>query len=69
MVTLFTTHCPQCNVLEKVLKQNNIEFNTVDNQEEILKVAQENQIYTSPILQVDDKYMEFKEALAWARGE
>lgn len=69
MVTLFTTHCPQCNVLEKVLKQNNIEFNTVDNQEEILKVAEEKQIYTSPILKVDDKYMEFKEALAWARGE
>ena len=69
MVTLFTTHCPQCNVLEKKLREKNIDFKLVDNEEEILKVAQENQIYTSPILQVDNKYLSFKEALSWARGE
>lgn len=44
MITLFTTHCPQCNVLEKKLREKNIDFKLVDNEEEVEKVAIENKI-------------------------
>ena len=68
MITLFTTHCPQCNVLEKKLREKNIDFKLVDNEEEVEKVAIENKIWTTPLLKVDDKVMNFSDAISWLRS-
>lgn len=61
-IILYTTHCPQCNVLTKKLEQKNIEFNIVDDVNVMLSLG----ISAAPALSVDDgEIMNFKQAVAW----
>lgn len=59
--TLYTTHCPKCVVLEKKLTQKNIEFDVVTDKKEIMKKG----YLTAPLLEVNGKIMDFKEAVDW----
>lgn len=63
MVKLYSTHCPQCIMLENLLKQKKVNF-------ELIKVTPEDvktMGFTSvPILEVDGKFMAFPEARTWA---
>ena len=61
-VILYTTHCPQCNVLTKKLEQKNIEFNIVDDVNVLLSLG----ISAAPALSVNGgEIMNFKQAVAW----
>lgn len=60
-VTLYTTHCPRCMVLEKKLKSKNIDY--VENTDVDLMIGKG--IMTVPILEVDEKQLNFKEANEW----
>ena len=68
MVTLYTTHCPMCNVLEKKLKEAKIEFDTVDDKDTVVKIGKENRIMSAPILKVDDNVMNFTDAVKWVNN-
>lgn len=63
-IILYTTHCPQCKLLEKTLKDKNIEYKEETNVDTMLSLG----IQAVPILQVDDKKMNLKEALTWVRS-
>lgn len=65
MVTLYTTHCPMCGVLEKKLRGAKIEFDTVDDKDTVVNIGRENKIMSAPILKVDDKVMNFTDAVKW----
>ena len=60
-VILFTTHCPKCEVLEKKLKEKNIEYDEVNDTKEIIKRG----YLSAPILEVDGNVMDFKQAVDW----
>lgn len=60
-VILYTTHCPKCMVLEKKLKSKNISYIENTNIDEMLKRGFD----TTPMLEVDAKVMNFKEANTW----
>ena len=60
-VTLYSTHCPKCIVLEKKLKEKNIQFNIVSDEDAIIKKG----FMTVPILEVNDNIMNFQEAMRW----
>lgn len=60
-VTLYTTHCPRCMVLEKKLNAKNIDY--VENTDVDLMINKG--IMTVPILEVDEKQLNFKEANEW----
>lgn len=60
-VILYTTHCPKCLVLEKKLTSKNIEFEEITDNELMLKKG----FTIVPVLEVDGKTMEFKEANTW----
>lgn len=62
-VILYSTGCPKCNVLKKKLFERNIEFTENNNKEEMLNLN----FTTVPILVVDNKAMEFKEANEWIK--
>lgn len=63
-VDLYTTHCPQCMVLEKKLTQKDISYFEHDDIDEIRGLG-----YTSvPILVVDEKKMPFGEAIQWVNS-
>ena len=60
-ITLFSTHCPRCVVLEKKLKQKGIDYNEVND----VAIMEEKGFLTAPVLEVDGKIMDFKEANDW----
>ena len=60
-VTLYSTNCPRCVVLEKKLQNAGIDYSINDNVEEMLSLG----FMEAPILMVDRKAMSFKEANDW----
>ena len=60
-IILYSTHCPRCTVLEAKLKQKNIEYQEINNIDEMLKLG----IQAVPQLKVDGKLMDFSEAIKW----
>jgi len=60
-VILYTTHCPKCVVLEKKLVQKNIEYDVITDKQVIMNKG----YLTAPLLEVNGKIMEFKEANDW----
>lgn len=65
MVTLYSTHCPRCRVLETKLTQKNIEFNVVTDIDKMESLG----IQSVPILDVDDKLLSFTDAIAWVNKQ
>lgn len=60
-VTLYTTHCPKCDILEKKMLSKGIPFSVVDNVKEMLVLG----IVQAPMLQVDGNLMDFVTANNW----
>lgn len=61
MITLYSTNCPKCNVLETKLKNANIDFNISNNLENLI----EQGFREAPILEVNNQYLKFSEAIKW----
>ncbi|WP_292472722.1 hypothetical protein [Methanosphaera sp.] len=66
-VVLYTIHCPKCNVLEKKLQGKNIKFKIIDDEKTLIEKGFASKNF--PLLLVDDKLMEYTEAVAWANGK
>ena len=54
MYKLATTHCPKCRVIEKKLMSKGIPFETVEDMDEIMKIAESAGLSTAPLLVLDD---------------
>ena len=66
MITLYSTNCPKCKVLEAKLKQKNIEYNTITDVAEML----EHNIKSAPVLRFeDDTLMNFTDAVKWVNAQ
>ena len=63
-LVLYSTGCPQCNILKNKLKDKNLSFEINEDVEEMKKMG----FKSSPMLKVDDKIMNFKEAFKWVNG-
>ena len=61
MITLYTTDCPQCKVLEKKLDAKNISFQKNTSVKEMLSKG----IASAPVLEVDGQLLNFAAANAW----
>ena len=64
-VTLYTTGCPSCIVLEKKMNDKKIDFEKVFDMEELKKL---NKTYF-PILKVGENLFEFREAIDWVNKQ
>ena len=60
-ITLYTTHCPQCTILQKKLDSAGIEYNISEDVQEMLQLG----FMAAPILKVDNDTYTFKEACLW----
>lgn len=70
MITIYSTEiCPKCKVLKKKLIEKNIEFEEIQDQEVVAKVAEETMISEVPIIKIDDQYMNFPAAVNWINYE
>lgn len=64
-VILYTTGCPNCEVLEKKLKKLNIEYETVTDTEIMIKKG----FKSAPMLEVNGVVMDYKTALQCIKME
>lgn len=65
MIILYTIDCPKCKVLERKLEEKSIQY-------EVCKdtniMAEKGYMYL-PILEIDDKVLNFKEAVDWIKEQ
>lgn len=63
-IVVYSTHCPQCKVLEKKLQMAGIEFTICDD----MNKMNEMEMKSAPGMQVNDgPLMNFKEAITWVK--
>ena len=60
-ITLFSSHCPKCDMIEKILKEKNIIFELVDDESVYLPLAEENGIDSMPFADINGKILDIKE--------
>ena len=66
MVTIYTqTTCPKCGVLKKKLDLKNIEYSECQD----IKTMEELAIAETPVLQVDDTFLIYSEAVKWVNRQ
>ena len=65
MVTLYTTHCPKCNVLTAKLNEKGIPYEEVDDVNTMIS----KKIMTAPYLEVDGNLMDFVNAVNWVNAQ
>ena len=61
MITLYSTHCPKCNVLKAKLDQAGVNYF----EENDVKKMTDKGFLSAPMLEVDGNVMNFKEAVEW----
>lgn len=61
MITLYSTNCPKCRVIEKKLAQKDIQYITVTDIEEMKRLG----FTSAPVLEVDGKILNFGDANRW----
>lgn len=66
-VKMYTTHCPKCNVMEKKLREAQIEFEEIDDNAKVLEVATAGGFSMAPLLEVDGRVMDFREGIEWIK--
>lgn len=63
-MTLYTTDCPKCKILESKLKAKNIEYNTVTD----IEVMQKKGFKQAPMLEIDNMVLGFQSAVNYLNG-
>lgn len=61
MITLYSTHCPKCRILERKLQEKHIAYDEVND----VQVMVEKGMTEAPMLQIDGVALNFSEAIAW----
>ena len=60
-IILYTTNCPKCKVLEQKLKMKNVKYEEVND----IELMEKKGFMTAPMLEIEGKVMNFKEANDW----
>ena len=63
-IVLFSTKCPRCNVLEKKLQQKKIDYKEIND----TAIMEQKGYLSVPVLEVDGKSMNFKEAFNYVNS-
>ena len=61
MPTLYSTHCPKCQILEKKLAQKGIEYVEGNDTQQMLDMC----LKSVPWLEVNGEMMDFNQANKW----
>ena len=61
MIKFYSSHCPKCIVLENLMRQKNIEYEYINNEEIYMNIAEENGIFSMPFAEIDGKIYNTKE--------
>lgn len=62
---LYSTGCPKCEVLKKKLSEKGVQYTENNSVDEMLKLG----IEAVPVLKVNDRLLDFKEAVDWVNKQ
>lgn len=65
MIKMYSTHCPKCKVLAMKLAQKNIEFEEIDDLDEMRSIG----LKSAPALRIDGQILDFNAAIAWVKEQ
>ena len=60
-IVLYSSHCPKCDMIEKILKEKGINFILEEDENVYLPLAEENGIDSMPFAEVDGKIFDIKD--------
>lgn len=63
-IVLYTIDCPKCKVLERKLKEADIEYEVVKDVDTMMSLG----ISSAPVLGVGESLLNFNEAIGWVRN-
>lgn len=64
-IVLYSTNCPKCHILEKKLDDKRIKFSCVLDSDVMISKG----FMSAPVLEVDNKYLEFSDAIKWVNEQ
>lgn len=65
MITLYTTGCPRCKVLEKKLQEKKVEYTECNDVDHMLSLG----IMQVPVLEVYGARLDYTKAIQWANAQ
>jgi hypothetical protein len=68
-IILYSTDCPKCKVIEVKLNQLNISYIIEKDIDKINLIAEEHNFSSAPILQVNQDFYNFNEAIKWLKEQ
>ena len=63
-VILYSNNCPRCKILKKKLDDNKINYEIIDNVDTMI----EKGLSTVPVLEINGRMLDFKEAVEWVNN-
>lgn len=65
MITLYSTHCPQCRALEMKLSKAKIEYEVCDD----VEYMNQRGFQAAPMLETPDGTFNFSQAVKWVNAQ
>jgi len=65
LVTLYSNDCPKCKILKLKLDNKNIEYSLCSD----INIMMSKGFQSTPMLEVDEKTMNFNEAINWVKEQ
>lgn len=63
-IVLYTIDCPKCKILERKLKEADVEYEVVKDVDTMMSLG----ISSAPVLGVGESLLNFNEAIGWVRN-
>ena len=63
-VILYSNNCPRCKILKKKLDDNKINYEIIDNVDTMIDKG----LSTVPVLEINGRMLDFKEAVEWVNN-
>lgn len=60
MVEFYSSHCPKCKILKKLMDNKKIEYKEIDNENIYLPLAKENNIMSMPFAKIEGNVVDSK---------
>ena len=65
MIKMYSTHCPKCKVLAMKLAQKGIDFEEIDDLDEMRRIG----LKSAPALRIEGNILGFNEAIEWVKRQ
>lgn len=63
-IILYSNNCPRCKILKKKLDDNKINYEIIDN----VDIMIDKGLSTVPVLEINGRMLDFKEAVEWVNN-